>query len=563
MQLVTPLCAGIAGAENGTVDIFYRGSSLRAITYTSFEAAGAVTPTDALTLDAHGGRVVYVDAMVNCIVKDSSGTVVREFVAGVKDAAVECITKSFTGVDYATGASGASKPTNLQTILDAIYDSFGALDAKVSYAGTTRTVKSVLQSVGGMYVNVKDPTYGAAGDGATDDAAAVQAALTAASSLIAGTTLGATVFFPPGIYSLKSGLTVPYGVSLLGCGTRSSVLEMDTTTATTLTYSDGATPGTGVYPQTIYGMTIAPGVDCTGHAIDITVPTKLGIYDSSIGGPHSKEIVIACDTTTAAGGTLVLHNSFVQDGSSTTGCVVTSYVPLYANSCRFTTSATTKAGGIVVATRGCDISHSWFNNSAASSGTFEDISCDGSVSPNSISGCNFPNSAGATVTAIVAAGTGNVSEWGNSFGSSVTAYEFTAAATSSVTRQGFGLGTREHREEQIASNAIAVTPKADQYGVTVIHRTNATGQSISPAAPPGPGLRWTCIICNDSTTTPMTVDTDSFVGTMNTWESIDTITAQSAAIVDFVSADVNGHLVWVSTLQVALTLPFPMTPSAP
>jgi hypothetical protein len=61
----------------------------------------------------------------------------------------------------------------------------------------------------------------------------------------------------------------------------------------------------------------------------------------------------------------------------------------------------------------------------------------------------------------------------------------------------------------------------------------------------------------------MTVDTDSFVGTMNTWEAIDTITAQSAAIVDFVSADVNGHLVWVSTLQVALTLPFPMTPSAP
>jgi hypothetical protein len=58
-------------------------------------------------------------------------------------------------------------------------------------------------------VNVKDPTYGAVGDGITDDAAAVQAAIDAV------VTLGGVVYFPPGKYMFNSQVTVDrtYAVS--------------------------------------------------------------------------------------------------------------------------------------------------------------------------------------------------------------------------------------------------------------------------------------------------------------------------------------------------------------
>jgi len=59
-------------------------------------------------------------------------------------------------------------------------------------------------------VDVK--TYGATGDGVTDDAPAIQAALDAlTANAVAGTDLN-TLFFPPGVYMLGAPLTVgPYG----------------------------------------------------------------------------------------------------------------------------------------------------------------------------------------------------------------------------------------------------------------------------------------------------------------------------------------------------------------
>ena len=67
---------------------------------------------------------------------------------------------------------------------------------------------------GSVYINVK--TYGAQGNGTTDDTAAIQSALTAAS--------GNTLFFPMGRYLVSGQLFVPSGTRLLGCGGTSSVL---------------------------------------------------------------------------------------------------------------------------------------------------------------------------------------------------------------------------------------------------------------------------------------------------------------------------------------------------
>ena len=59
-------------------------------------------------------------------------------------------------------------------------------------------------------VNVKDPAYGAKGDGTTDDTAAIQAALTAGA--------GKDVLGPAGTYLVSSSLTVPANTRFAGAG---------------------------------------------------------------------------------------------------------------------------------------------------------------------------------------------------------------------------------------------------------------------------------------------------------------------------------------------------------
>jgi hypothetical protein len=83
----------------------------------------------------------------------------------------------------------------------------GASSQQITYnqggAGSvTRTVQSRLRD----FVSVKD--FGAVGDGVTDDTAAIQAALTAAS--------GGTVYFPSGTYYITSGLTLTNATKFAG-----------------------------------------------------------------------------------------------------------------------------------------------------------------------------------------------------------------------------------------------------------------------------------------------------------------------------------------------------------
>lgn len=63
---------------------------------------------------------------------------------------------------------------------------------------------------GGSVFNVKHPTFGAAGDGVTDDTSAIQAAINAAVAA------EGKVFIPPGIYLISSTLTVTDTVTIQG-----------------------------------------------------------------------------------------------------------------------------------------------------------------------------------------------------------------------------------------------------------------------------------------------------------------------------------------------------------
>jgi hypothetical protein len=72
---------------------------------------------------------------------------------------------------------------------------------------------------GGEVINLKHPEFGAAGDGSTDDTAAVQAALDAAADYSVGSRDKAitTVFAPFGHYRISQ-IEIPLGVSLIGVG---------------------------------------------------------------------------------------------------------------------------------------------------------------------------------------------------------------------------------------------------------------------------------------------------------------------------------------------------------
>ncbi len=231
MHLVSPLAAGIAGAGNGTVTFYERGTTTVANYYSDFEATQQL-PGQSVLLDSLGVLVAYVAELVDVVVKNDLGVTVREFVAGAHDAAVEVISPSFTGVDYTSGASGTQKPTNLENVLDAWLTSAGAPNWQVLFNGTPTNLSSAFATT---FFNVKN--YGAVGNGVADDGAAILSAQAAATAVGGG-----TVFFPPGTYRITAAIPLAANTAWLGSGGRSTRLAVDSAAfANVLTL-----PGNGV-----------------------------------------------------------------------------------------------------------------------------------------------------------------------------------------------------------------------------------------------------------------------------------------------------------------------------
>ena len=180
MHLVGTLASGVRGAENGWAEVYRRGTSTRATWYEDFEGTSAMSTGANVTLDANGGAALYVDELVDVYAKDSSGNLVRYIVAGDAVSAQEVRSQSFTGTDYATGASAARNPTTTQAVLDLWKTNSGAIDWKVLFGGTATTLQTALgQLVGPAIYNVKAYPYSAVGDGTADDTSAIAAAIAA------------------------------------------------------------------------------------------------------------------------------------------------------------------------------------------------------------------------------------------------------------------------------------------------------------------------------------------------------------------------------------------------
>lgn len=105
-----------------------------------------------------------------------------------------------------------------KAVLEDLNIGYGTLAVTMPAGGSATGTKIGLHSFAG-FLNVKE--YGAIGDGAVNDAAAIQAAINAANGLT--NPLG--VFFPPGTWHLGStSITLPTGITLAGVDYSSSVI---------------------------------------------------------------------------------------------------------------------------------------------------------------------------------------------------------------------------------------------------------------------------------------------------------------------------------------------------
>lgn len=177
--------------------------------------------TAPVTLNAGGQTTLYALEAIRLIVKDS--TEATTFYDGVVN-----LNRHDSVYVTSAGINGGAE-TTLEAVLTDASTSFGAgFQHRVSASGTARNYVTVLSE---RCVSVKD--FGAVGDGATNDAAACQAAI---DYLAALATPGGIVFFPVGTYLINTGLSITtVGISLQGAGRNISVIKNGSTTATAIT----------------------------------------------------------------------------------------------------------------------------------------------------------------------------------------------------------------------------------------------------------------------------------------------------------------------------------------
>lgn len=488
MHAVTALLTGIRGAEHGTAQLFARGTATRATWYETFEGDGANSSGDDISLDENGGAELYVSQLVDVVVLNVDGAEVRRFTDGHSASSVEVRSQSFTGTDYddASTGAGSNYPVTLAQVLDRWLTSAGAIDWDVLLGGSAVTLQVALGSLSNLIYNVKNPAYGAVGDGTTDDGVAVAAAIAAANA--AG---GGIIFFPKGTYLFTAVLSLPATVSLVGCGSSASALLAHTGAPGGLFVS-----GAGAHaPQLIAGLRIGNNVSSTNIPIAISNNARVKVVGCEIGDSNSTGQAVTISGATAE----AVFEDCVIKASSAAACLV---VQQTATSrwhsfvrCHFVALAAAYSPSGMVVTSEASFTDCDFDASACTSGTISYWKARSTTVTGLFRGCRFLASGGATVTALelgtyVAAS--DFEEVGSGFGASVTAYSYTVAVAQAGAQ--IKLRTRDARVLRITKDTD-YTPPIDQYGVVIIKRTDGTNTNLFVAYPPE-GARGEIVVHN-------------------------------------------------------------------
>ena len=480
MHEIAALVSGIRGAENGSASIYKRGTTTRAALYSDFEAT-SVLPSADVSLDANGSAVVYVNELVNVIVKDSSGNVVRQFVPSPTSGAVEVISSGFTGSDYETAESGTSLPTTLTEVLNSWLTSAGAPDFNVLVPAGQTTIQAAL-SGSALYYNVKSNTYGAVGDGAVDDTSAIQAAINAANA--AG---GGVVFFPKGTYRVTAALTLPGSVHLLGTSAATSILRIDHATAKLLVTS--GTPTT--FWQTVALLTLTAAQANSGNIVDCSSSDFFLLRECFIGGANCDgDLVLA-----GASNFLKLDGCTLSPGSASASAVRAQNAILVAIGNYFIPNAAySPANGMVDSVSAVvDIVGNVFDNTFATSGTYSVIKAN---NPDGmIVGNHFTGSGGATVTAM-ALGAFNSStvfvEHSNHLEPGITNYTLTGADQAKAL-----LGSRVGRWTSQSISGAGTLALDDKQAETIIVDISTNGAITFTSTPPHNGATLCLVLDNN------------------------------------------------------------------
>ncbi len=389
MHLIAPLISGIRGAENGTVGIFKRATGTRATYYVDFEATQAITPTTDLALDANGQIEVYVNELVDVVVKSSGGTTLRTFTAGYAIPNIEVISAAHTGADYITAATGVLKPKTLQAAMDSwLVTGGGAPDWKVLIGGTPTPLKDAI--TGQFVYNVKD--YDAVGDGVTDDKVAIQAALDAIPAA------GGWLYFPAGTYRITSQLTMYSTVNLIGDGQNLSKISIDHATANTM-----ASTQTEDGPRYIMNLHFEPLQANTGTILSWSTTSHRVVMGCTFGSTLAL-VKGTCIATSGAAGTSwkVSDCKFVLGLNGKAFSATNTHI----RDCQFSMTAGAHTGTVITlagnGTRQTSgyVTDCEFDVSGPTASTFDVIDM-GANPRGSVTGCTFSDvGAGSTVTAI-------------------------------------------------------------------------------------------------------------------------------------------------------------------
>jgi len=261
----------------GSVYFYSAGTTTSKDVYLDInKVAAAANP---YTLDANGTALLYGDGTYRIVIKTSAGVTVydRDNIK-IEDLSTDLInaeyvytlrpkgligndTGNITGYDNITATTRVRAPSiGSSSYTDNGY--FNYSDSNYS------------RFANGPWLDVTHPTYGAKGDGVTDDTAAIQAALAAANVSAGADGYNKTVYVPPGIYLISGQLVIPYGVRLIGSGARSTKIKVSTIFAA-LTSTGAIRLGDGT--ATVFGTSVEHlYLDCNNIA------GSIGIYSSDV-----------------------------------------------------------------------------------------------------------------------------------------------------------------------------------------------------------------------------------------------------------------------------------------
>ncbi len=488
MHLVTPLAAGVSGAGNGTASIFARGTTTRARYYLDFEATQPIQTGEDVQLDANGGAEVYVNQLVDVVVKDSVGTTTRLFTAGDSAPNVEVISQSFTGTSYTSGQQGASLPTTLQAVLDSLKTSFGSTDFNVLANGASVSMLTLVSSVVGVIFNVK--TYGALGNGTANDTSAVNAAVNAA-SLVGG----GIVYFPPGTYRLTAAISSSPLVHYYGSGPRSSIVLMDSPAADTFTYALGSDPQIGQ----VRNLGFAQNQATSGNTLRVTGPgCSLLVSDCEFGKNTNGATALQVDAALTDVRVFWLRND-VQIRGTENGVHMQSGI-LFALFSRFNVRPSGAYNGLLLRSDsggGC-ILGCHFDGSTAGSGNFWYIllSASHDYDPCVVAGCSFKGPGGTSNGTVSVTNGFDLGNRRDSASALVWSFQSSAGSTAWL-QSTMHTGERDIRRVALSGAGAATTTLPDDAGEVVYTTTAAVDTAITgPSAVPG--RKFTIIFDNNT-----------------------------------------------------------------